>query len=78
MRPETPKNLWVINKMFLVVLLLLVLEITTFMAFWAYHRLDYVRTGCDQFKRAGFVHITKDSKLYSVSLDQDRDGVDCE
>lgn len=67
----------VINKTFLATILLLIIEIVAFMGFWSWHRLDYVKTGCAQFQKAGLYHVTKNNPLYSKSLDIDKDGIDC-
>lgn len=72
------ERLWVINKTFLFILLLIIVFMLGFMISWLYHQSDYLRTGCNQFDKAGFHHITKDSPLYSYSLDQKHDGLDCE
>lgn len=75
---DIQKTSYFVNKTFMAIILLLLIEIVLFISLWTYHRLDYVKTGCAQFKRAGFYHITKESKLYSYGLDPDKDGIDCE
>lgn len=76
-RPVEMQKMLVINKMFLFGLLLIQLEIVIFMVVWSAHRLDYVKTGCAQFQKAGLDNIAKSSPLYSKSLDIDKDGIDC-
>lgn len=71
------KKVWFINKTFIILLLIIIGFILGFMASWVYHQSDYVRTGCDQFKKAGFHHVTREDPRYSYQLDPDYDGTDC-
>lgn len=66
-----------VSEPFLIIFMIMNILTIVLMTLWVYHRTDYVRTGCAQFRKAGYYSINKNNPLYSVALDPDGNGVDC-